>query len=156
MADFDDVYRQHLPAVSRYAMRCVGRRDIAEELAADAFVKLYKAFDRLDLGQLPGWLLTIVRNAAIDYWRHRLTEQRYLATLSLEPIATAAPTVEQWLDLVPALHPVHRVCLILRYVHGCPRAEIARRLNLTEMQVKGHLQYAHELMRRELVSLNDP
>jgi RNA polymerase sigma-70 factor (ECF subfamily) len=153
MADFDDVYRRHLPSVFRYAVRCVGRRDIAEELAADAFLKLYRAFDSIDLNQLPGWLLTIVRHAAVDYWRHRTTEQRYLATLQMEPVSSAAPSVQEWLDSVPALNPMHRVCLVLRYVHGLPRTDIARRLNLSDTQVKGYLQYARELMRKELVHL---
>jgi RNA polymerase sigma-70 factor (ECF subfamily) len=118
MADFDDVYRRHLPSVFRYAVRCVGRRDIAEELAADAFLKLYRAFDAIDLDQLPGWLLTIVRNAAIDYWRHQTTEQRYLSTLHLEPVSSAAPSVREWLDSVPALNPVHGFACGL---HGAER-----------------------------------
>jgi RNA polymerase sigma-70 factor (ECF subfamily) len=45
---------------------------------------------------------------------------------------------------------VHRACLILRYVHGLERTAIAARLGLTENQVKGHLQYAHQLLRKEL------
>jgi RNA polymerase sigma-70 factor (ECF subfamily) len=49
-----------------------------------------------------------------------------------------------------ALKPVHRACLILRYVHGMDRSEIATRLGLRENQVKGHLQYALTLLRREL------
>jgi DNA-directed RNA polymerase specialized sigma24 family protein len=43
---------------------------------------------------------------------------------------------------------VHRVCLALRYVQGMTRAEIAARTGLTEMQVKGHLQYALTLLRK--------
>ena len=132
-------------------MRCVGRPDVAEDLAADAFLKLYKAFDRIDISQLPGWLLTIVRNAAVDYWRHAAVEHRYLAKLDPEPVANAAPAVQQWLDASPALKPIHRACLVLRYVHGCPRADIAARLGLTELQVKGYLQYALDLLRKELV-----
>ena len=44
---------------------------------------------------------------------------------------------------------MHRACLILRYVHGMSRAEIARELGLNDNQVKGHLQYALTLLRRE-------
>jgi RNA polymerase sigma-70 factor (ECF subfamily) len=55
-----------------------------------------------------------------------------------------------WLRESKSLKPVHRACLILRYVHGMNRDEIARRLGLTETQVKGHLQYARTLLRREL------
>jgi RNA polymerase sigma-70 factor (ECF subfamily) len=46
------------------------------------------------------------------------------------------------------LKQVHRVCLLLRYVHGMTRAEIAAQTGLTEMQVKGHLQYGLTLLRK--------
>ena len=49
-----------------------------------------------------------------------------------------------------ALKPVHRVCLILRYVHGMERGEIARETGLSETQVKGHLQYGRRLLRQQL------
>ena len=53
---------------------------------------------------------------------------------------TWEPSVEVWLREATGLKPVHRACLILRYVHGMTRAEIAARLGLTDNQVKGHLQ----------------
>jgi len=61
-----------------------------------------------------------------------------------------APEFQEWLDAAPALKPIHRAALILRYVHGCERHEIAQRMGLTETQVKGHLQYAHQLLRKRL------
>ena len=50
MTDFDDAYREHLTSVFRYAVKCVGRREIAEEITAEAFVALYNTFDRIDPG----------------------------------------------------------------------------------------------------------
>jgi RNA polymerase sigma-70 factor (ECF subfamily) len=37
---------------------------------------------------------------------------------------------------------------MLRYVHGMSRSEIAERTGLSEVQVKGHLQYALALLRK--------
>jgi RNA polymerase sigma-70 factor, ECF subfamily len=151
MGTFDEVYRQHLAAVFRYAVRVVGRRDVAEELTSEAFVALWRTFDTIDASRLPGWLLTFVRNRATDYWRRASVEQSYLAALDRSPVAQSGNAeFKEWLDAAPSLKPVHRAVLILRYVHGLERAEIATRLNLTETQVKGHLQYAHSLLRREL------
>jgi DNA-directed RNA polymerase specialized sigma24 family protein len=48
-----------------------------------------------------------------------------------------------------ALKAVHRICLTLRYVHGMSVKEIAHRLGLTEVQVKGHLQYARVILRKQ-------
>lgn len=150
MTDFDEIYRQHLPAVFRYAVKCVGRREVAEEITSEAFVALYRALDEIESDRLPGWLFTAVRNRAIDFWRRSALERRYHGGLEVEPTAPVPSRIEEWLDAVPALKPVHRACLILRYVHGLERTAIAARLGLTENQVKGHLQYAHQLLRKEL------
>lgn len=151
MEAFEDVYRRHLPALFRYAVRTVGRRDVAEDLVSEAFTALWRTFDTIDTSQLPSWLFTVVRNRATDYWRRSALEQRYLAGMDADPIARETRSEFQgWLDSAPALKPIHRAALILRYVHGCDRAEIARRMGLTDTQVKGHLQYAHQLLRKGL------
>lgn len=152
MATFDDVYRQHLPIVLRAAARVVGRRDVAEEITADAFLELYRQFDRIDAGRLPGWLLTVVRNRAIDYWRRQQTE-RVLVRDAGAPSAVTAPLPSgDNLFAHPSLKPVHRVCLVLRYERGLTREEIGQRLGLTDTQVRGHLQYALTLLRKNLVA----
>ena len=151
MTDFDDIYRQHLSAVFRYAIKCVGRREVAEEITSEAFIALFRVLDEIDPGQLPGWLFTVVRNRATDYWRRAALERRYHGGLDPEPRTAAASSgIQEWLDSAPALKPAHRACLILRYVHGLDRAAIASRLGLSENQVKGHLQYAHQLLRKQM------
>jgi RNA polymerase sigma-70 factor, ECF subfamily len=152
MGDFDDVYARHAGAVLRFAWRLVGRRDIAEELTAEAFLSLHQHWSSVDALQLPAWLFTIVRNRAIDYWRRRAVEERYAQTLPLQP---ATPPDHMPIELAviehPALKPVHRLCLRLRYGYGMTVAEVARATGLSETQVKGHLQYARQILRRELV-----
>jgi RNA polymerase sigma-70 factor (ECF subfamily) len=155
MGDFDALYEQHLPAVFRYALSCVGRREIAEEIAAEAFLAFYRNLERIDAAQLPGWLLTVVKNRAVDYWRRVQLEQRKAVetqTAANGPQAQVAADEEgldAWLvEHCTDLKPVHRACLLLRFVQGMTRAEIARKLGLSENQVKGALQYALELLRK--------
>jgi RNA polymerase sigma-70 factor (ECF subfamily) len=151
MATFDDVYRRHLPAVLRAAARAVGRRDVAEEITADAFLELYRQFDRIDVDRLPGWLLTVVRNRAIDYWRRQQTERTLAAEVAgPESVAPAEPRQESAFAH-RALKPIHRVCLVLRYRDGLSREEIGARLGLSDTQVRGHLQYALTLLRKNMV-----
>ena len=152
MATFDDVYRQHLPTVLRVAARVVGRRDVAEEITADAFLELYRQFDRIDVDRLPGWLLTVVRNRGIDYWRRQQTERLLVPDAPPSPLPGDPVAGRESLFAHPALKPVHRVCLILRYQHGLSREEIGKRLGLTDTQVRGHLQYALTLLRKNLVA----
>jgi RNA polymerase sigma-70 factor (ECF subfamily) len=150
MGDFEDIYSRHAGAVLRYAWRLVGRREIAEELAADAFLSLYEHMATIDVAQLPAWLFTAVRNRAIDYWRRQAVEGRYRNTLPEEPTTPAHQTELELLDH-KALKPVHRLCLRLRYGYGMSIAEIARETGLSETQAKGHLQYGRQILRRELI-----
>jgi RNA polymerase sigma-70 factor, ECF subfamily len=147
-------YRQHATAVFRFAMRCVSRRDLAEDLTSEAFLALQRNLGRVEMGQLPSWLFRVVKNRAIDCWRREKVERRYALYADPPPAAEPEPDPE---PAVPprllesrALKPIHRLCLQLRYVQGLSRTEVATRLGLSETQVKGHLQYARELLRREL------
>jgi RNA polymerase sigma-70 factor, ECF subfamily len=150
----ETAYRLHATAVFRFAMRCVGRRELAEDLTSEAFLALQKNLASVELGQLPSWLFRVVKNRAIDSWRRDQVERRYALRAEALPEPTVeeepAPAVPRNLLESAALKPVHRLCLMLRYVQGLSRAEVAARLGLTEMQVKGHIQYARELLRKEL------
>jgi len=154
MAAFEDLYRQHVQSVFRFAVRCVSRRDVAEDLTSEAFLALYRNLDQIDQSLLPGWLLTVVRNRARDHWRRQAVEQRYLETL--DPPVTEPPPLERWILESPGLKPVHRTCLMLRYVQGMTRTEISAKTGLSDTQVKGHLQYALELLRKTYKKMEQP
>lgn len=147
MGTFEDVYRQHVAAVFRFALSVVSRRDLAEDLTAEAFMALWRNFDGIDQSQLPAWLIAVVRNRARDWWRRQEVERRHLEDVA-DPPPPAAPPLELWILEHGELKPVHRTCLMLRYVHGMTRAEIAATLSLSETQVKGYLQYALALLRK--------
>lgn len=148
MGEFEDLYRTHVQAVYRFALRCVAKRDLAEDLTSEAFLALYRNLDKIDASLLPGWLLTVVRNRARDHWRRELVARRYLEGLPREPVSSETPALENWILENPELKPVHRTCLMLRYVNGMTRTEIASSTGLSETQVKGYLQYALELLRK--------
>lgn len=153
METFEALYRQHVDAVFRFAMRAVGRRDVAEEITSDAFIALFRNLDRIDAAQLPAWLFTVVKNRAVDHWRRQSLEQRYLAKHQAVQSPDSVEPIESWLFRHKALKPVHRICLVLRYVHNLSRAEIAQRTGLSEIQIKGHLRYARHILRRELLKV---
>lgn len=147
MSGFEEIYEQHFGPVFRFALHCVGRRELAEDLTSEAFLALYQHWSEIDPGQLPGWLITVVKNRAVDHWRRTSREELY-ADSPTEGAEFDSRLGAFLLDS-KALKPVHRVCLTLRYVHGFTREEIAKRLGMTDNQVKGTLQYALELLRRE-------
>lgn len=148
--EFEALYRQHVAAVFRFAVSLTRKHEIAEDLTAEAFLALHRELDRIDPAQLPGWLLTVVRNRARDWWRHAMVEQRHAEHVKAQGprMRATAPPLEHWILESNDLKPVHRACVMLRYVHGMSRDEIGRELGLTDNQVKGHLQYALTLLRK--------
>ena len=149
MDEFEEIYRQHFGAVFRFAVHCVGRRELAEDLTSEAFLELYRNWAKVDPSQLPAWLITVVKNRAIDHWRRASREE----SSPLPPGASHTAfdmQLENFLEENKALKSIHRTCLILRYVHGMSREEIAAKLSLTGNQVKSYLQYGLQLLREEL------
>lgn len=140
---FESVYREHLPRVLRVALQSVHRRDIAEDIASETFLALFRNFQAFDGRPIATWLVTVARNRARDYWRHWHVEQR--------PIGSAVhacydPPGISPLEC-PLLASVHRRCLWLHYVYGMTVEEIARESGESSTQVKGHLQYGRQLLR---------
>ncbi|MBL8231709.1 MAG: RNA polymerase sigma factor [Bryobacterales bacterium] len=146
------LYDQHVNAVFRYAWRVSGRRDLAEDLTNESFLALYRNLQQVDDGRLPAWLFTVVKNLAIDHWRKASREQavpEQIPAVSPEP---QGPSFEDLIARAKGLKPVHRICLTLRYVHGMDRQEIAKHTGMSDNQIKSALQYALELLRREMTA----
>lgn len=147
MKGFEAAYQQYRDLVMRFAMRCVKRREIAEEITADTFLRLHRNWHSVRRENLRAWLLTVAKNRAADYWRRAGIEKRHAEESPKDEPYGGEPLTGLLED--PALKPVHRICLTLRYVHEMTLAEIAVYLGLSEAQVKGHLQYARGLLRKK-------
>lgn len=139
-------HERHAPEILRYAYRCTGRREIAEEIASEAFLRLHQHRHEIDFTRAAAWLTAAVKNLAADYWRRRQRERR---PVEVPPVA--APPVEggEWEEMLghASLKAEHRVCLTLHYLHGMANKEIGRHTGLTENQVKSALQYGLKLLR---------
>ena len=147
MESVESAYRRHFASVFRFAMSVTGRRDVAEDLTAEAFLELHRHADTIALDQLPAWLFVVVRNRARDLWRRQLVEQRHALWIAERQPSTVLPTTTpEWVSDA-GLKPVQRVCLELHYVWGYTVGEIAARLGLTDGQVKGHVQRALRHLR---------
>jgi len=125
MEEFELVYARHVNAVLRYARRCVGREDVAEEIVSEAFLKLYRNMGRIRVDELPAWLYTVVKHKAVDYWRRDRLEKRYVEEQRRKPEAQETDG-GHFLEWTATLKPAHARCLLLRYVHGMSRTEIAK------------------------------
>lgn len=69
MDGLKSIYEAYLPMIYHGMLDVVRVKEIAEDLAADFFVKLYNIRDSFAGGAHRKWMLTIARNMALDYLR---------------------------------------------------------------------------------------
>lgn len=89
VAAFDRVYALHQMRVFSFLLRLSGRREVAEDLAQETWIKLARAAPTLreDTRLLP-YLFTIARNAFISWRRWAMLDLSRLVTIGFEADAT--------------------------------------------------------------------
>ncbi len=156
---FTILYDRHSRAAFSLAYRMMGEKQAAEDLAQDAFLKLWRSATsyRPERGSVRTWILSIVRNRGIDQLRAKATRRRMQ-----EKIETSAPRshpsevfTETWSNAIrdqirealQALPPEQAMILDLAYFSGCTHVEIAGLLNIPLGTVKGRMRLGIEKMR---------
>jgi RNA polymerase sigma-70 factor, ECF subfamily len=134
--DFDAFYRQHAPAVFRFALSLSGDRAVAEDITAETFVRVWTARDRVDLSTVIGYLLTIARNLFLQGVRRDRRHDPF--ETDVEDAAPGPHAVAEWrgeLDAVLAdlqtLDEPDRAALLLRAQDQMPYEQIGAALGLT-------------------------
>jgi RNA polymerase sigma-70 factor (ECF subfamily) len=149
---FRELVRTHQAGVYSLALRLLGVREDAQELAQDVFLLLHRHLPGIaSVSHLRFWLRRTVCHRAID----RLRRRPRLADLPLEaaallqaPVLEADPLVDRRLrELLMLLPPMPRAALLLRYQEDLDPPEIARALGLPVNTVKSHLRRSLALLR---------
>ncbi len=160
---FATLYDRHGRVAYSLAYRMMGERQAAEDLAQDAFLKLWRAAGsyRAERGSVRTWLLGIVHNRGIDALRRNLVhERRRVSAEGIEERHEAreltdveaarrieARTVRSALETLP--NEQLRV-VELAYFGGFTHTEIADLLELPVGTVKGRMRLGLGKLRLEL------
>lgn len=145
-AGFDVVYEALWAPIARFAHLVAGSRAVGEDLAQEAFLGLYKHFDRVEHPQ--AYLRRSVVNAATKLRRSTLREAATL-TEAREPVQLP-PDVDHAWALIAGLPPRQRAVLVLRFYNDLPEAEIAQLLGCRPGTVKSLCARALERLRKDL------
>ncbi len=136
-----ELFARHWPRAWRMARAVTGRRDMADDVAQDAFERAFAALSRFDERRpFEPWLNRIVVNRSLDLLR---SERRLVGIESADRIEgewrDAAAEDRALLQAVSGLSPQRRVAIVLRYGVGLPPAEIAELLGLPAGTVHSRL-----------------
>lgn len=135
--------RSHGLALHRFLMRMLGRKEMAEDIAQDAYLKLYR-LSRPDEVMCPQALLFDVATKLALTRLKRARAEAALAAADAEELeavpdpsalpdrrAAAEQAMRQLAAIVEDLTPNLRQVFIMRYVKQMPRQEIAAQLGIT-------------------------
>jgi RNA polymerase sigma-70 factor, ECF subfamily len=156
------LYDLHAAMALAIALRVVNDREEAEDVVHDAFVAVWRKIDRYDpsRGSLRTWLLTIVRNRAIDRVRARRetlavddADERSLLRTGPNPTWEAALRRTADAEVRAALAGLpdeQRRAVELAYFGGYTYREVARILDVPPGTANGRLRLALAKLREAL------
>lgn len=161
-AGFADVVQVHERIVYSVALQLSYSRPDAEDLAADAFLRAYRALRGYDVGRIEAlrirpWLLTIVRNTARNAARDASRRPAPPPAFDATEGPSAAPSVEEQAEryedqrelgaALAQLPEVQRLAVVLRHVVDLPTAEVAEILGCPEGTAKSHVSRGLQRLR---------
>ncbi len=156
---FATLYDRHSRPAYSLAYRMMGERQAAEDLAQDAFLKVWRSATsyRADRGSVRTWLLSIVHNRGIDQLRSQASRRRIQ-----EKIEASAPKsqpteafAESWRnsqreqvrEALKTLPKEQLKVLELAYFSGYTHVEIAELLDVPLGTVKGRMRLGLKKMK---------
>lgn len=152
------------PSIVGTALRLTRSREEAEDLAMEAMVRAYEAFDRFDGNNFKAWMLRIVTNLYINRYRQKQRGPQ-LGSLEedgvLEPMGSEEEIPDRILfdnivgsEVENALAQVpedFRTAVILSDIEGLSYQEIADATNVPIGTVRSRIARGRSLLRRLLI-----
>jgi len=161
---FEVFYDRHGGVAYSLAYRIVGEKAAAEDVTQEAFISIWKSGARFDRarGSVRSWMLSIVRNRAIDALRSRagkapklsfdddaILEQRPSEELT-DAEAMRRETATELRGALGELPGEQSKVIELAYFGGFSQSEISRMLGVPLGTVKGRMRLGLEKIRGEL------
>jgi RNA polymerase sigma-70 factor (ECF subfamily) len=157
-----ELYDRYAGTALATALRVVADRQEAEDVVHDAFVAVWRKIDRFDAGRgsIRAWLLTVVRNRAIDRVRARRAsidvddaDERSLLRTGPNPTwedALRRASAAEVRDALDALPDDQRRAIELAYFEGYTYREVAAVTGVSPGTASGRLRLALARLRASL------
>ena len=154
----EELFAKHQHEIYAYLLRMLRDPELAADLAQDAFVKAYRAYDSLEKPEnARAWLYQIAHRVALDNLRrHQIV--RFVPLVG--EARNTAPSAEHLVmdarlsgDLQRALERIperQRTALLLAELHDLTGLELAAALGVSHVAARALLTRARESLRQAL------
>lgn len=132
------------------AYRLVGDRHEAEDVAQEAYVRVFRSLRGFrGESRFETWLHRVVANAALNYMRRRNRFGEPIEVPEVEARPPDAPPIEhdEVKEALEALPTGQRAVVVLKDIYGFSCAEIGEQMGLSEGAVKVRLHRARRRLR---------
>jgi RNA polymerase sigma-70 factor, ECF subfamily len=162
---FRSLVNRYLPLVYNALYQMTQNHEISEEMAQEAFVKVYKNLNSFDRSRsFKPWLLRIASNAAISALRKQskvvslnaLEEEGYWGEPDHQPTEDVTVRLERKLSSQEVLKALgnmdekYRQVLLLRYQNELSYEEIAQTLNIPLNTVRTWIKRGLDKLKNEV------
>ena len=149
---FAAIIEQYQGIVFGIAYNFLSNRAVAEEIAQDVFLQLFRSIAAIhSYTHLVHWLRQVTSRRCIDQVRHHRLRRVDLdeADLATAPRLQDPLLARRLRERIAALPDLQRLILTLRYQEDLGPADIGRTLGMPENTVKSYLHRALTALRKE-------
>lgn len=157
---FSEIYDQNIDRIYRFVYLKVNSREVAEDLASEAFLKCWECFKRGDnIDNHSAFLYQIARNLVIDHYRNKGKAQ-LISTEdtpviidpkdNLEERAFLNSDIEQIKAVLADLKDDYQNVIIWHYLDDLPIQQVAQKLDKSEDNTRVLLHRALKSLREKI------
>jgi RNA polymerase sigma-70 factor (sigma-E family) len=143
-------FEEHYTPLLRLCLALTGKRETAEDIVQDAFVRVAPKLSRLHGPEVGPYLRRVVLNV----WRSRLRrlrlERRQGDVRLREPVSSGLEDRDEIWQALRRLPDRQRACVVLRYYEDLPERRVAEILRCSVGTVKSQTSRALARLREEL------
>jgi RNA polymerase sigma-70 factor, ECF subfamily len=162
---FDFFFRQLFPSLCFFANRMLNSRCEAEDIASNAFIKIWKKHPQFNnANSIRSYLYTIVRNDCLTCLQQKKRtatlhgELEYLTIVDLQDNREAdiirAEFYAQLYEAINSLPPACGKIFTMLYIQGKSVKEISKELNLSPSTIKTQRARGLIVLRKKIVPLS--
>ncbi len=152
---YNDCVKQWSDGLFRFARRCTGSAEDAQDAVQTAFAALWEARERVEVQSAKAWLFQVAYRQSVSAFKHnrRQVSEAVLEEKGVSP-DDARRQVQQTLnEALYRLDEQSRALVLLKDLEGYKYEEIAGITGLTDAQVRVYLHRARKQLKEHLVSV---
>ena len=155
--DFAEAYESYSPRIFRFLFWRTRDNELSEDLTSSVFEKAWRSRASFNGGSVQAWLYKIAHNVLTDHWRKR----KDVAVEDMDTIADATEDSAESLDRAMKIQKLEQALrklpkemqeiVNLRFIEGLSSKDVAKRLRLSESNVRVIQYRALKRIRKELL-----